>query len=96
MRVVGTRSNLSRVDRYIEWGRKNFPDLLIAGLTLGTALELALTTVPYNNAVIPVALVSGPLLFLRHRFPFGAPTATFAALALYATISNPAVLPLDN
>ena len=63
---------------------------MIAGLTVGTIVELAVTQVAYNKAVIPVALVSGPLLFLRHRFPFGAPTATFAALALFATVSNPA------
>ena len=82
------REYLVLVNRYVDWGRRNFADLLIAGLTVGTILELALTTVDYNKAVIPVALVSGPLLFLRHRFPFGAPTATFAALALFATVSN--------
>ena len=78
------------VNRYIEWAQKNFADLLIAGLTLGTILELALTQVDYNKAVIPFALVAGPLLFLRHRFPFGAPTATFAALAAFASVSNQA------
>ena len=31
------------VNRYIDWCRRNVPDLLIAGLTLGTILELALT-----------------------------------------------------
>ena len=87
--AVGRGSEyLVPVERYIEWGRRNIADLLIAALTIGTILELAITTVPYNKAIIPFALVSGPLLFLRHRFPFGAPTATFAALALFATISN--------
>jgi signal transduction histidine kinase len=78
------------VNRYIEWAQKNFADLLIAGLTLGTILELALTQVDYNKAVIPLALVAGPLLFLRHRFPLGSPTATLAALAAYASVSNQA------
>jgi signal transduction histidine kinase len=90
MRLAGSGSTFVSVDRYIEWAQKNFPDLLIAGLTLGTILELALTQVDYNKAVIPFALVSGPLLFLRHRFPLGAPTATFAALAGFASVSNQA------
>jgi signal transduction histidine kinase len=84
------REYLVLVNRYIEWARGHFPDLLIAGLTLGTILELALTQVDYNKAVIPFALVAGPFLFLRHRFPFGAPTATFAALVGFASVSNQA------
>jgi signal transduction histidine kinase len=78
------------VDRYIDWARGHFPDLLIAGLTLGTIIELAVTQVPYNNAIIPFSLVTGPVLFLRHRFPLGAPTATFAALAAFASVGNEA------
>ena len=81
---------VTRANQVFEWGRRNFPDLLIAGLTLGTILELALTSVPYSKAIIPFALVSGPLLFLRHRFPLGAPTATFACLAGFASVSNQA------
>lgn len=72
------------MNRYIEWARRNVPDLAIAALTLGTALELALTSVDYDKAIIPFALVAAPVLFLRRRFPFGAPTATFAALAAFA------------
>jgi signal transduction histidine kinase len=78
------------VNRYIDWGRRNFPDLLIAGLMVGTVLELALTSVDYNNAIIPFALASAPPLFFRHRFPLGAPTATFALLAAFATVANEA------
>src|SRR5580765_2243652 len=36
----------------IEWCRRNVADLLIAALTLGTILELALTSVDYNKAII--------------------------------------------
>jgi signal transduction histidine kinase len=79
-----------RVNRYIDWGRRNFPDLLIAGLLLGTILELAVTSVNYNKAIIPLALAVAPTLFLRHRFPLGAPTAAFALLAAFAAISNQA------
>ena len=78
------------VERYIDWGRSNFADLLIAALTVGTVVELAVTSVPYNKVVIPFALVSAPPLFFRGRFPFGAPTATFVALALFATVANQA------
>src|SRR5262249_32600258 len=84
------REYLVLVNRYVEWGRRNSADLLIAGLTLGTVLELAITSVPYNKAIIPFAVVSAPLLFLRHRFPFGAPTGTFVALAAFAAVSNQA------
>src|SRR3954447_12268844 len=59
--VRRTREYLVLVERYIDWGRRNFPDLLIAGLTLGTIIELAVTQVAYNKAVIPAAVVSGPL-----------------------------------
>jgi signal transduction histidine kinase len=80
----------ARVDGYITWGQRHFPDLLIAALTVGTILELALTSVDYNKAVIPFALVAAPPLFFRRRFPFGAPTATFVALAAFATVANQA------
>ena len=78
------------VNRYIEWARQNFADLLIAALTIGTIIELAVTSVDYNAAIIPFALAAGPVLFLRRRFPLGAPTATFAALVGFATVSNQA------
>src|SRR5262249_39943894 len=76
------------VDRYIDWGRRNFPDLVIAGLTVGTILELALTSVPYNKWIIPFALVEAPVLFFRRRFPLAAPTATFVAIAAFAAIAG--------
>jgi signal transduction histidine kinase len=78
------------VNRYIEWGRHHAADVAIAGLTLGTILELAITSVPYDKAIIPFALAAGPVLFLRHRFPLGAPTATFALLAGFAAVSGQA------
>ena len=78
------------MDRYIDWGRRNFPDLLIAALLVGTVIELSVTSVDYNNAIIPFALASAPPLFFRHRFPLGAPTATFALLAAFATVANQA------
>jgi signal transduction histidine kinase len=78
------------VEGYIDWGRRHFADLLIAGLTIGAILELALTSVDYSKASIPFVVAAGPLLFLRHRFPLGAPTATFAALAAFAATSNQA------
>jgi signal transduction histidine kinase len=78
------------VNRYLDWGRRNAPDLAIAALTIGTVLELALTTVHYNKAIIPFALAAAPVLFFRHRFPLGAPTACFALLAAFAVVSNQA------
>ena len=78
------------VNRYIDWGRRHFPDLLIAGLFIGTAIELAVTSVDYDKAIIPFALASAPLLFLRHRFPLAAPTATFGCLVIFGAISNQA------
>ena len=81
---------LVHMNRYMDWGRRNVPDLAIAALTIGTVLELALTTVHYNKAIIPFALASAPVLFFRHRFPLGAPTATFALLAGFAAVSTPA------
>jgi signal transduction histidine kinase len=78
------------VNRYITWGQKHFPDLLIAALTVGSILELVFTPVDYNKWVIPAALLAAPPLFFRRRFPFGAPTATFVVLAVFATISNQA------
>jgi signal transduction histidine kinase len=82
------REYLVLVNRYIEWGRRNFADLLIAGLLLGTIIELAVTPIDYNRAAIPFVVVAAPLLFLRRRFPLGAPTATFAALAAFASVST--------
>jgi signal transduction histidine kinase len=79
---------LVHADRAIEWCRRNFSDLLIAGLTVGTIGELAFTSVDYPKAIIPFALVAGPLLFLRRRFPLAAPTATFVALAAFAAIAG--------
>jgi signal transduction histidine kinase len=76
------------VNRYIDWGRRNFPDVLIAGLTIGTILELALTSVPYNKWIIPFALVSAPVLFFRRRFPLAAPATTFVSLAAFAAIAG--------
>jgi signal transduction histidine kinase len=76
--------------RYLDWGRQHAPDLAIAGLTIGTILELAFTSVDYNKAIIPFALAAPPALFLRRRFPLGAPTATFAFLVLFAWVSNQA------
>ena len=81
---------LVRVTRYIDWGRRHAPDLAIAALTLGTILELALTSVDYNKAIIPFAFTAAPALFFRRRFPLGAPTATFALLAAFAAVSNQA------
>jgi len=77
-------------NRVIEWARRNFGDLMIAVLTIGTIVELAVTSVSYNKAIIPFALVAGPVLFLRRRFPFGAPTTTFAALVGFGTVANQA------
>src|SRR5262249_8495431 len=84
------REYLVPVERCIEWGRRNFPDLLIAALTLGTIIELAVTPVDYNRWVIPFALLAAPALFFRRRFPLGAPTATFVVIAVCATVSNQA------
>ncbi|HEX7311358.1 MAG TPA: histidine kinase [Gaiellaceae bacterium] len=78
------------MNRYIEWGRRNFPDVLITGLIVGTVIELAVTSVDYNKAIIPFALAAAPLLFFRHRFPLAAPTATFICLAIFAAIANQA------
>jgi signal transduction histidine kinase len=78
------------MNRYLDWGRRHAPDLAIGALTVGAVLELALTSVDYNKAIIPFVLVAAPLLFFRRRFPLGAPTATFAALAAFAAVSNQA------
>jgi signal transduction histidine kinase len=78
------------VNRYIDWGRRHAPDLAIAALSVGTILELAFTSVNYNSAIIPFALPAGPVLFFRRRFPLGAPTATFALLAGFASVSTQA------
>jgi signal transduction histidine kinase len=88
MRSMVGGSTLSSVDRYVEWCRRNFADLLIAGLTVGTILELALTSVHYNKAIIPFALLAAPVLFFRRRFPLAAPTATFVLLAAFAAIAG--------
>jgi signal transduction histidine kinase len=76
--------------RYLDWSRRHALDLAITGLTLGTILELALTSVDYNKAIIPFALAAAPALFFRHRFPLGAPTATFVLLVAFAAVSNQA------
>jgi signal transduction histidine kinase len=78
------------MSRYLDWGRRHAADLAIAALTVGTILELALTSVNYNKTIIPFAVASAPVLFFRRRFPLGAPTATFALLAAFATVSNQA------
>ena len=74
------------MNRAVDWLRNKAGDLLIAALTVGTAFELALTSVDYDRLVIPFALLAGPVLLLRRRFPLAAPTATYAALAIAATI----------
>src|SRR5204862_4744859 len=74
----------------IDWGRRHAPDLAIAALTVGTFLELGLTSVKYNNAIVPFAVAAAPVLFFRRRFPLGAPTACFALLAGFAAVSNQA------
>jgi signal transduction histidine kinase len=79
---------IERANRYIEWGQKHFPDLLIAVLTVGSMIEVATTSVDYSKAIIPFALLAAPPLFFRRRFPFGAPTATFLMVAGFATVSN--------
>ena len=81
---------LVRMSRYLDWGRKHAPDLAIAALSIGTIVELALTTVNYNKAIIPFAVAAAPVLFFRRRFPLGAPTACFALLVGFATVSNQA------
>jgi signal transduction histidine kinase len=80
------RQYLVTVNRFTGWARHNGPDLLIAGLTLGTAIELATTAVDYKPAIIPIVLLAAPLLFLRRRYPLAAPTSTFVLLALFAMI----------
>ena len=77
-----------RMNRYTDWARRHAPDLAIAALTVGTILELVLTSVNYNKAIIPFALAAPPVLFFRHRFPLGAPTATFALLVAFAAVST--------
>jgi signal transduction histidine kinase len=90
MRLAADRSTFVRMNRYIDWSRRHVPDLAIAALTVGTFLELGLTSVKYNNAIVPFAVTAAPVLFFRRRFPLGAPTATFALLVGFATVSNQA------
>src|SRR5262249_4730481 len=84
------RPYLVHMSRYIDWGRLHAPDLAIAALTVGTILELVFTSVDYNEAIIPFSVLAAPVLFFRHRFPLGAPTATFALIAGFAAVSNQA------
>jgi len=84
------RPYLVHMSRYIDWGRLHAPDLAIAALTVGTILELVFTSVDYNEAIIPFSVLAAPVLFFRHRFPLGAPTATFALIAAFAAVSNQA------
>jgi len=67
----------------------NWGDLVIAGLTVGTAVELAVTSVDYKPAIVPFALLAAPPLFLRQRLPLAAPAATLA-FALAAVTVDPA------
>jgi signal transduction histidine kinase len=76
------------VNRYIDWGRRNFPDLLIAALTVGAIIELAVTSVDYNKAIVPFVVLAAPVLFFRRRFPLAAPTATFLCVAAFAAIAG--------
>jgi signal transduction histidine kinase len=88
--VVPVERYIEAANRFIEWARRNFGNLAITVVSVGTMIELAVTSVPYSKACIPFALVAGPALFFRRRFPLGAPTATFAALIGFATFSNQA------
>ena len=73
----------------------NWGDLVIAGLVIGTVVELLVTSVDYKPGLVPFALLAAPALFLRQRFPLAAPAATFAAAAAMATIDPTAAQDLS-
>lgn len=69
-----------------KWVRQNAGDAVIAAITVYAVGELAITTVPYRPALVPFAVVMAPVLFFRRRFPLLAPSLTFAAGAVMATL----------
>ena len=83
------------MERLRDWVRDYAGDGAIAALWIGTGIELAVTSVPFKAAVVPLVVLAAPPLFLRRRFPLAAPAATFVLGVVAATVDAHATKDLN-